>query len=92
MKTLAESFNIIILAYRFRSTACLLLGDLFNGALDFGDIHGLVVDLDDAAENGAHLDELVLVACDEVDLCQGHDAGCGRLSCWRGEVVVVVVE
>lgn len=69
-RSLSHSENIRYLgAYRFSSTACLFLGDLFDRALDFGDVHGLVVDLDDAAQDGAHLDELVLVSCDEVDLC-----------------------
>lgn len=57
------------MAYRFSSTPRLLLGDFFNGALDFGDIDGLVVDFDDGAEDGADFGEFVFVAGDEVEFC-----------------------
>lgn len=62
--------------YRFGCTPGFFLGDLLNSTLDLGDIHSLVVNLDHAAQNGAHLGELVLIARDEIELGQSHD-GCG---------------
>lgn len=66
-------FQILRNTYRFGCTPGLFLSDLRNGTLNLGDIHSLVVNLDDAAQNGTHLGELVLVARDEIELRQGHD-------------------
>lgn len=59
--------------YRFSCTPGLFPGDLLDCTLDLRDIHRLVVHLNDAAKDGTHFAELVLIARDEIELGQGHD-------------------
>ena len=71
---------------RFGCTARLFFGDRLDRALDLGDFHGLVVDLNHAAEDGTDLGELVLLSRDEIELGQGHDGDgkCGGIKKgWR---------
>ena len=58
--------------YRFSSSSGFLFGNLLDSPLDLGDIDGLVVDLDDVAENRSHLGEFVLVAGNEVEFGERH--------------------
>lgn len=58
--------------YRLGCTPGLFLSDLLNSTLDLGEIHSLVVNLDHAAQDGAHLCKLVLIPRDKIELCQSH--------------------
>lgn len=58
--------------YRFGGTSGLLFGDFLDCALNLGDVDLLVVHFDDLTENSPHLEELVFVACDEVELGESH--------------------
>ena len=59
--------------YHLSSPSTLLLRDLFNRALDLGDVDGLVVYFDDIAEDSAYFGEFVFVAGYEVEFCYaGH--------------------
>lgn len=71
----ASSINDYLKTYRSSRAPGLFLGDFLDCTLDFGNIHSLIVNLDDTAKNGTHLGELVLIARDEIELGQGHD-GC----------------
>lgn len=77
----ALSFHVLLiqakgLSYRFGCTASFLLRNLLDGALDFRDIHCLIVDLNDVSKDGSHFGELVLVSSDKIDFSESHD---GRL-------------
>lgn len=59
----------VIRAYCFGGPSAFLFRYLFNGALDLGDVHGLVVELDDIAEDRTYLGEFIFVAGYEVEFC-----------------------
>jgi hypothetical protein len=75
--------------YRFGGTSGLLFGDLFDCALDLWDINLLVVHFNDLAEDSPHLEELVFVAGDEVELGESHFGCVDRdgFRCWYESVL-----
>lgn len=60
--------------YCFGCSATFVCGDLFNCALNLGEINGLALKIHCISKNSLHFGELVLVTSDEVELFRGHGA------------------